>query len=383
MAALAVAAAPGAAGASIVVYRCGAAAENLCSVNPDGSGRKALMTDGTADLPYVSPSLTRDGSRLAFVHSPGDLFVADTSSGRVMGPVTRSAMFVAMRPDGGRIGAIDLYPSLTGTGFNPIACSFDAAGGDRTCSITTSTLGWSSDGRLLVDHPSGNSSGTYGVCAVTRGADGSYTCAPFVAVHPDRNVRDPAVSPDGRTVAATLEEPNQASGRIVLFDPATGQPRRDLTTGTRDGSPAWSPDGASIAFERAGSIYIVAASGGGERLLTAGATPTWGGPKDVPAPLVSRVTAAATQRGAKVRADVVLGRAGSTVKAVLLAGGKTVGSATKGGAAAGKLKLSIPLSSSGLAKLKKAHKLKLTLRITVTAAGAKAAKVTRQVTLKR
>ena len=53
------AAAPAPAAASVIVFRCGADSENLCGINPDGTGRQQLTRDGTKDFPYVSPSLSR------------------------------------------------------------------------------------------------------------------------------------------------------------------------------------------------------------------------------------------------------------------------------------------------------------------------------------
>jgi hypothetical protein len=48
--------------ASTIYYRCGG---NICSIRPDGSGKQQLTTDGG----YSTPSISRDGSKLAFVHS--------------------------------------------------------------------------------------------------------------------------------------------------------------------------------------------------------------------------------------------------------------------------------------------------------------------------
>ena len=56
--------AAGSASASYIVYVCGA---NLCEVNPDGTGQRAFTTDGGgAAGSYSTPSLSRDGTLLAF-----------------------------------------------------------------------------------------------------------------------------------------------------------------------------------------------------------------------------------------------------------------------------------------------------------------------------
>lgn len=379
-----VAAAPASAPASAIVYRCGADSENLCGINPDGSGRQQLTNDGTKDFPYVSPSLSRDGSKLAYVfHS--ELFVMDTSSGSITGPITRSATLSVMRPDGARVAAIDLYPSvMTSVGLDPIACSFAVSGGDRTCTIRTSTLGWTPDGRLLVDRPSHNANETDGVCAVTKNPEAGYDCQPFVAVDPNGDVRDPVVSPDGSVVAATVQEPGTAAGHITLFEYATGEPLRDLTGGTTDGWPAFSPDGERIAFERDGSIYVTSSTGGpgSERRLTAGTMPTWGGAADVPAPAMSGLRVAGTQRGTSVRAQLTIGRADSTLTAVLKAGKATAGSLTRRHVAAGRTTVVVKLSAAWQKRLRSARSLRLKLSVTVTAPGERPVGQTRPVRLR-
>ena len=55
---------------------------------------------------------------------------------------------------------------------------------------------------------------------------------------------DPAMSPDGRTVALA------ARGWIWLLDPASGEARRLTRSGGIDARPAWSPDGRTLAFVR-------------------------------------------------------------------------------------------------------------------------------------
>jgi hypothetical protein len=68
-------------------------------------------------------------------------------------------------------------------------------------------------------------------------------------------------------------------GAIALYNAATAGHVTDLTSGNEDAGPAWSPDGAVIAFTRGSSpIYTVPAGGGAPQLLvTGGIQPTWGG----------------------------------------------------------------------------------------------------------
>lgn len=105
-----------------------------------------------------------------------------------------------------------------------------------------------------------------------------------------RFLQDAALSPDGASVAYTVlhtdtsVEPPVDRKTIFLQDIPTGYTKQ-LTDGTRqDHSPAWSPDGAQIAFvsDRAEKphIFLLPVDGGEARQLTTlpngvGAGPVW------------------------------------------------------------------------------------------------------------
>jgi dipeptidyl aminopeptidase/acylaminoacyl peptidase len=94
-------------------------------------------------------------------------------------------------------------------------------------------------------------------------------------------IADPQISPDGSTVAFVRVTVNQKENRYEssLFTGPTGgaeAPRR-LTSGIRDTSPRWSPDGRRLAFVRSvekdqkpetGQIYLLQMDGGEARALT-------------------------------------------------------------------------------------------------------------------
>ena len=91
-------------------------------------------------------------------------------------------------------------------------------------------------------------------------------------------VADPRMSPDGSLAAYTLVQVAEKGDKyetslwVVATDGQSG-PRR-LTSGIRDRSPRWSPDGRTLAFVRnatdtgASQIYLLSLAGGEPRRLT-------------------------------------------------------------------------------------------------------------------
>ncbi len=126
MAALALSAAP--AQASQLVFDCGTAFENLCRARPDGSGQRAIFTDGG----YSGAGLSRAG-RLAWVHG-GAVHTRPIEGG----PVTSSTIpfipaLVRFRPDGVRYVVAEAA-SLGGTQV----CSYNTDAAARTTGATAS-----------------------------------------------------------------------------------------------------------------------------------------------------------------------------------------------------------------------------------------------------
>ena len=100
---------------------------------------------------------------------------------------------------------------------------------------------WSPDGNLLYYVQNGISS------------DGSASrlirfdlASKSVARLGERGLIEPAPSPDGRWIAATRI--SSKGSDVVILDAATGQVALEVTRGGRSWSPAWSPDGSSLAF---------------------------------------------------------------------------------------------------------------------------------------
>ncbi|HUA57541.1 MAG TPA: protein kinase [Verrucomicrobiae bacterium] len=84
-------------------------------------------------------------------------------------------------------------------------------------------------------------------------------------------VRDPSLSPDGKTVAFSWSTPGHAGYGLYVRPVWTDEPARELTDGgVDDWGSAWSPDGHAIAFRRSGrqpGIYLVPPAGGQPQLL--------------------------------------------------------------------------------------------------------------------
>lgn len=368
--------APAPARASSIVYSCG---YDLCAIAPDGSGQHPVTTDGTSTSPYTWPSLSLDGTRMSWIRN-GDLFLGTAAAQPSVGPIVRSAQFARLRADGAQIAALVMSFVFTGD----FLYVYDAAGATLVSGPRPDgySAGWAPDGTVLVPWAGTAKSG---ICTIAQDpATTTWNCATRVAEDPAADLNFPAVSPDGRLLAV------DDGGRIAIFDYATHALLRTVTAGPTDTTPAWSPDSASVTYQRgsggATEIRVVGADGSGDRLLAAGAqTPTWGGPADVapapgptPAPgpsgaaVARSLTAARRQRGRSVRARVVITTAGARLRATLTTTAgrrRTLGTLTRSGLPAGTTTLRLPLNAAGRAALRRSGELRMRLTLAVTAAG--------------
>jgi hypothetical protein len=143
-----------------------------------------------------------------------------------------------------------------------------------------------------------------------------------------------------------------------------------------------------------------------ERVLVYGSAPAWG-PADVPggqpqvhpplprpngpgggggtqAAALGDVTAKRRQRGRAVRVRVnVLAPAAKLRVRLLSRPGKLMGAATRRDVKPGQLGVKVPLNRHGRAALRRAGRVKLSVRVAVTAPGAAPATAVRKVTLRR
>jgi Tol biopolymer transport system component len=277
------------AASSVLVYSCGPGFANLCQIGNNGRGQKRLTTNGKPNVyaqKYNSPSLSRDGRKLAYLLGY-QLHVINLVSGRSTGFITNMAMLARISPDGTKVGDLEEFPSASGSGFVSTACVFNSDGSGpkagRDCEGSTGSFGFTNDNRVLAS-VSDKYDATYnryetGICLLDPVTSG---CDNFVAFDLGHDLTDPALSPDGTLLAVTRAVPGQVEGAIALYNYATGAFVRQLTSGPSDSEPVWSPDGSHLAFVRGAAtaspaIYTIGATGGAARLLVAkGRAVTWG-----------------------------------------------------------------------------------------------------------
>ena len=330
--------APAVAGAnSKIIYVC---RPNLCKFDVDTGKRTKLTTDGTPTTRYRAPSLSLDGTKLAFGRPPeddfrADIYLADGDAHNVVGPLRNGAGErltggVTLRPDGSLLGILNSQvendgqsavvhyylstANLDGSDSRPWVDGRDQYG----------DLAWGPNGLLSTE---GGGQRDH-VCELRAPGTGTPGCSRTVALDPGHDLAMPVVSPDGKVVVANydcLDNGCSDSDRgLEVFKYADASLTRVLTTGS-DLNPAFSPDGKEIVFERAGALYVIATDGpaGSERLIVErGEEPTWGAaPGTAPALCV---------------VPKVIGKKLATAKALIKKAGCRVGKVTRKKAAKSK-----------------------------------------------
>jgi hypothetical protein len=283
--------------ASSIVYVCG---PNLCRIDPAHPKKVTHLThDGKAKGPvYLSPSLSTKGARLSFVKG-NSLYLAQgnaTRARKIQEPVGTAV--TRMRPDGRQVVYIRSVNDIISPGFTypyysppiygfvPYVFVRDVAGDKaQTVARSTTSTGWLRDQVLLPHVGPGDGARPEGICAAAP-PDADEVCERIVALDPGgRTLSNPAASPDGRYLVAVAEPwvddsdyTQTFNGAIALFNPATGEFLRDLTTAHADGKPVFSPDGKQVAFTRGEDLYVVKVAGQAQpKLLRHGVRdPTWG-----------------------------------------------------------------------------------------------------------
>jgi Tol biopolymer transport system component len=259
---------PASASASSIVYVCSDGA-NLCRVDPGNGAQTQLTADGQSGTSnaYGGPSLSRDGTKLAFVFN-SQVIVSDANAANRGAPFATTAFVALMRPDGGAVAELEQALGVVQV------CTYNLNGSGRNCPYgTAGSAGWAPDNNLLISVGAGPPNYNVEICHEPDQSN------PPCASDPAHNLYDPAVAPDRETLAVTVADGSPTSGHIALYNYATGQFERNLTSGTADQLPSWSADGTQIAFQRGdNSVYVIGVNGaaGSEHQLVQGSQPTWG-----------------------------------------------------------------------------------------------------------
>ncbi len=249
---------------------------DLCAVTEAGAVAP-LTSDAAAAGAYSWPSLSRDGSVLAYIRG-GTPYRAGRR-GADPAPVlqTTDAEAISVSPDG-RSFLIRTFAISDDFDFSwTLALAGELGPRSWSSAWEFAEPGWSG-GRPLVTGPGADDLSSV-VCRPPVAPSGPAPgCGPPVAQAPDAALSHPAGTADGRVVVAAATAAASDERRIVAFDATTGAPLRTLSAGPFDSSPSLSPDGTEVAFTRGDDTWVVPLAGGPERLLARGVVDAaWGG----------------------------------------------------------------------------------------------------------
>ena len=365
-------AAPAAAGASTLVYQCG---EAVCAVDPDAGGSpKRLTAKGRL------AGLTRDGRTASWVTSEG-IVQAPVSGGAPRSVFTGEVVAQpSMSPDGSRY--LYSYPGPDGLGglnavwINRIDVATSNVEAISFCFFCATSHGWLNDTSIAAFPRSENGARPSQVCRVAGNAEApgvGPSCVQVLAADQRGGIGFPSGNAAGTELVAVLTpgERTGVRGRIVRYSPASGAPIADVTTGTDDTTPAFSPEGDRVAFERGGQIVVTDLAGGAERVIGPGAYPFWGGTRSARVRVAKTLRADALRRGRTVARVVCSGACRVTASlrvarstARRLGTSRTIATATGSGTGTVKLRLRATRKAAG--RLAALRSYRATLRVTVT-----------------
>jgi len=227
---------------------------NLCEADPATGVVKPITTGVAANEEIGSPSVSTDGTVLAFRRN-GRAFSGGpdpASATQVTGVDGISE--VSVNPDGQGLS----YRTFSFNGiWNVSRLSILLPGGGTVFDESTShvhEVAW------LGREPLDSSRATREtICVFVQGA----TCSRAVATLPDSGLRlsFPKGSPDGEQLVTAVRGGSPSTSRIVLFDPLSAARVRDLTQGPSDVPSSWSPDGTMVSFNRGGDTWAVPVDG--------------------------------------------------------------------------------------------------------------------------
>ena len=232
---------------------------NVYARNPDGSGLADVITDAGEQL---WPALFPDRSKIVYVSDEAgslNLFRSNLDgTGReqltfyaIGTHVGAGTLMPAVSPDGKKIA----FALSTGFFDTPVHIHvMDAVAGATPVAITAGNSvnydpSFTPDGRIVFASASFDDGSVDGLHhSIYVMADNGANLTRLTTAGGDFH-RYPRVAPDGTTIAFAHNSSSTGRRVIALMD-TDGQNQRDLTALGFDTQPAFSPDGAWVAFTR-------------------------------------------------------------------------------------------------------------------------------------
>jgi Tol biopolymer transport system component len=227
-------------------------------------GTTKVIEDGNAQDPTWSP----DGGQILYARNGGsftNLLIADADTGRITRLTDNESELEQGSPDyvATSYWAIDPFWSAAG-----IVCYVSDAGSEGTVMQLWILDPESGEAYVAADdggdqgpleHVSVDANATWAVYTVLAqgGTEGGTTYvtmrdintgATYPIIEGPQGAYDPAISPDGNSIVASLRDESGVSD-LWLFDRATDE-LTQLTTGEGAAGAAWSPDGDWVAYLR-------------------------------------------------------------------------------------------------------------------------------------
>jgi Tol biopolymer transport system component len=207
-----------------------------------------------------SPTPSPDGTEVAFYSASGTAVVnADGTGRRRLSGCT--GYNLSWSPDGSMI-------ACEGENSGDIAnVQADGTGAHKLAGVEGYAPSWSPDGGTIAYV--GSDQGIYAV-------DPAGGLVRQLTSHDASDLDLLAWSPDSKTIAFVSQEPDQSYRNDLYVVTADGNDLRRLVTNVSDESPAWSPDGALIAFtaptakKSVSAVYTISPDGSGKALAAAG-----------------------------------------------------------------------------------------------------------------